>query len=136
MLRLIAEGYTNRQIAAALVLGFVAAFVCYFAVGLKRRFNYDDALDVVGVHYVGGLVGALLTGVFALDVGLIYSKHFDQLGKQAVASVITTAWSFALSVILLKAIDWTIGVRVTEEDEDVGLDLAQHGEAAYTVAGS
>ncbi len=116
---------------AALVIGGLAGFICYFAVNLKRRFNYDDALDVVGVHYVGGLVGALLTGVFAAKVGLVYSGTFTQVGKQALASLIVTGWSFALSFIILKAVDWTIGLRVTVDEENVGLDLSQHGETAY-----
>jgi Amt family ammonium transporter len=121
---------------SSLVLGFVAGFVCYFAVGLKRRFNYDDSLDVVGVHYVGGLIGALLTGVFAVKVGLVYAHDLDQVGKQAVASGVTTVWSFVLSFALLKIIDWTIGVRAADADEDVGLDLSQHGEAGYATAGA
>jgi Amt family ammonium transporter len=116
---------------ASLILGFVTGVICYFAVGLKRRFNYDDALDVVGVHYVGGLVGALLTGVFAQEVGLVYSGKADQFLKQLVASAFTTAWSFVLSFVLFKIIDWTIGLRVEESSEETGLDLSEHGEAAY-----
>jgi Amt family ammonium transporter len=129
-----ASGYVRPW--SAMILGFVASFVCYFAVGLKRRFNYDDALDVVGVHYVGGLIGAILTGVFAQKVGLVYSGSADQLVKQIVASVITTVWSFVLSYALFKIVDSTIGLRAAEEDEITGLDLSQHGEAAYTTAGT
>jgi ammonium transporter, Amt family len=121
---------------SSLLLGFAAGFICYFAVNLKRRFNYDDSLDVVGVHYVGGLIGALLTGVFAQDVGLVYSHNLTQVGKQAVASGVTTVWSFVLSYVLFKVIDWTIGLRVSEDDEHSGLDLSQHGEGGYAFAGS
>jgi Amt family ammonium transporter len=135
-----ASGYVRPW--SSLIIGFAAGFLCYFAVGLKRRFGYDDSLDVVGVHYVGGLVGALLTGVFATVSaisplgGLVYTGKFDQLARQAAASLITTVWAFVLSFVILKVIDWTIGVRVTEEDEETGLDLSQHGEAAYSMAGS
>jgi ammonium transporter, Amt family len=117
---------------SSLIIGFAAGLVCYGAVQLKHRFGYDDALDVVGVHYVGGLIGALLTGVFAMDVGLVYSGDATQLIKQAVASGITTVWALVLSLIILKVIDWTIGLRPTEEEEDIGLDLSEHGEAAYS----
>lgn len=117
---------------SALIIGFVAGFVCYFAVGLKRAFNYDDSLDVVGVHAVGGIVGALLTGVYATDgSGLVYTGDLTQLGRQALAVGVTIVWSFVLSLIILKLVDWTIGLRATEDDEEQGLDLTQHGEAAY-----
>jgi len=127
---------------SGIIIGFAAGFLCYFAVNLKRRFNYDDALDVVGVHYVGGLVGALLTGVFATtqtaiagQTGLVYGGGFKLLGQQAAASGITTVWSIVLTLIILKVIDWTIGLRVSEEDEITGLDLSQHGEAGYALIG-
>ena len=135
-----ASGYVRPW--SAMIIGFVAGFICYLAVSLKHRFNYDDSLDVVGVHYVGGLIGALLTGVFATKSaispigGLIYGGGTDQLLRQLVASAITTVWAFVLSFIILKLIDVTIGVRVKEEDEDTGLDLSQHNEAAYSMAGS
>ena len=120
----------------------MAAFICYFAVGLKRKLGYDDSLDVVGVHYVGGLIGALLTGVFATQSiispigGTVYTGNFDQLLRQVVASVIATVWAFVLSFIILKLIDWTIGLRVSDEDEEAGLDYSQHGESGYAMAGS
>ena len=131
-----ASGYVRPW--SAMIIGFAAGMVCYFAVSLKHRFNYDDSLDVVGVHYVGGLVGALLTGVFATKSaisptgGLWYTGEFDQLLKQIVASGLTTVWGFVLTFVILKVIDVVIGVRVTEEDEESGLDVALHGEAAYT----
>jgi ammonium transporter, Amt family len=132
-----AAGYVRPW--SALVIGFVAAFVCYFAVGLKRRFNYDDSLDVVGVHFVGGVVGALLTGVYAVKDeaispigGLVYGHGLTQLGKQAAAVGITIVWSLVITFIILKVIDLVIGLRVDEEGEQTGLDLTQHGEAGYT----
>jgi Amt family ammonium transporter len=135
-----ASGYVRPW--SAICIGLAAGLVCYLAVNLKHRFGYDDALDVVGVHYVGGLIGALLTGVFATEQtalmgqkGLVYGGGFDLLGKQAAASGITTVWSFVLTVIILKAIDLVIGLRVNEEDEDTGLDLSQHGEAGYSLTG-
>jgi Amt family ammonium transporter len=107
--------------------------VCYFAVGLKSRLGYDDSLDVVGVHMVGGVVGALLTGVFAslainpagADGGIA------QLGRQATAIVVTLFFSFAATWLILKITDLLVGLRASEDDEEVGLDLSQHGEAAY-----
>jgi Amt family ammonium transporter len=133
-----AAGYVRPW--SAICIGLAAGLVCYLAVSLKHRFGYDDALDVVGVHYVGGLIGALLTGVFATaqpalmgQEGLVYGGGFGLLGKQAAASGITTAWSFVLTVIILKAIDLVMGLRVKEEDEETGLDLSQHGEAGYAM---
>jgi ammonium transporter, Amt family len=131
-----ASGYVRPW--SALIIGFAAGFICYFAVSLKHRFNYDDSLDVVGVHYVGGLIGAVLTGVFATKSaispigGLIYEGGFDQVLRQLVASGITTVWGFGLTFIILKILDVVMGLRVKEEDEETGLDLALHGEAAYT----
>jgi Amt family ammonium transporter len=134
-----ASGYVRPW--SGMIIGFAAGFICYLAVSLKRRFNYDDALDVVGVHYVGGLIGALLTGVFTTtqatgQKGLVYGGGFTQLGKQAVASGITTVWAFVLTLIILWVIKFTIGLRVSEEDEITGLDLSQHGEAGYSMAGT
>ncbi|HVE91538.1 MAG TPA: ammonium transporter [Actinomycetota bacterium] len=116
---------------AAIVIGFTAGFVCYYAVSLKWKLRYDDSLDVVGVHLVGGIVGALLTGVFALDTGLVYSGSLSQVGKQASAMAVTMLWSFVVTFVILKLIDVAIGLRVTDEDEDTGLDRSQHGEAGY-----
>jgi ammonium transporter, Amt family len=119
---------------SSLVIGFVAGALCYFAVGLKRRFGYDDSLDVVGVHFVGGRVGAVLVGVYATDgSGLVYTGDFTQLWRQIIAVGITIVWAFVLSYVLLKFVDSTVGLRVSEEDEEQGLDLSEHGETAYSM---
>jgi Amt family ammonium transporter len=117
----------------AIAIGLVAGAVCYFAVNLKYKFGYDDSLDVVGVHMVGGIVGALLTGVFASiainPAGAAGS--LAQVGKQAVAVGVTLVFSFVMTLVLLKVSDLLVGLRVTEEDEAAGLDLAQHAEVGY-----
>jgi Amt family ammonium transporter len=126
-----AAGYV--QPLAALVIGLAAGFVCFLAVGVKNRFGYDDSLDVVGVHMVGGVLGVLLTGVFAsLAINAAgAAASFAQLGKQAVLAGVTVAYSFAATMLILKVTDATVGLRVTEEHEEAGLDASQHGEVGY-----
>jgi Amt family ammonium transporter len=118
----------------ALAIGFLAGFVCYLAVNLKNLLGYDDSLDVVGVHLAGGIVGALLTGVFAsLAVNAAGANgSLLQVGRQATAVAVTALYSFGLTLVLLKVSDRLVGLRVTEDDEDTGLDLTQHREVAYT----
>jgi Amt family ammonium transporter len=123
----------------ALVIGLVAGIACYYGVRIKSRFGFDDALDVVGVHGVGGSIGALLTGVFASTAvnaagrdGLLYGNP-GQLVPQVVGIAVTMAFSFIVSFAILKAIDLTIGVRVSAEAEETGLDLAEHAETAYVL---
>ncbi len=123
---------------SAIAIGLIAGVVCAWAVGLKFKLGYDDSLDVVGVHMVGGLIGALLTGVFAdLAVngagadGLIAGGGLALLGKQAVAVGVTLGFSFVVTFGILKVVQATIGLRVAEEEEIVGVDLAQHAEAGY-----
>jgi len=124
---------------SALVIGAVGGAVCFSACQLKSRLGYDDSLDVVGVHCVGGTTGALLTGLFASKAvnsagadGLFFGNP-SQFGIQVVATVAALVFSFVGALILLKFVDVTIGLRVTEEDEIAGLDLSQHGENAYTL---
>jgi ammonium transporter, Amt family len=122
----------------AILIGLAAGVVCVWAVGLKFRFGYDDSLDVVGVHLVGGMVGALLTGIFA-DLlvngagadGLLTGGGASLFGKQLLAVAVTIAFSGALSLGILKLVDVTVGLRVSDQDEMTGLDLAQHSEAGY-----
>jgi Amt family ammonium transporter len=125
----------------SLVIGGVAGIACYFgATKLKHFFGYDDALDVVGVHFVGGTLGALLTGIFAapflggLGTAGDYSGTYSipaQMTAQVVGVVITIVWSGLVSVILLTILKATIGIRVDEESEVIGLDQTEHGEAGY-----
>ena len=123
---------------AALAIGAVAGCLCFFGLKLKSRFGFDDALDVVGVHGVGGTTGALLTGVFAsLAVnsagadGLLSGGGFTLLGKQFVGVGATIAFSFIVSFIILKLLDATMGIRVSEDAEIAGLDIAEHAETGY-----
>ena len=133
-----ASGYVRPW--AAVVIGLVAGIICYFAISLKFKFGYDDSLDVVGVHMVGGIIGALLTGVFADklftgvgDKGAIFG-NWGQVGDQAIGVGATIGYSLVVSLILIFIVDKVVGLRVSEEDEMGGLDLALHSEAAYSTA--
>ncbi|MCU7706768.1 ammonium transporter [Streptomyces albidoflavus] len=111
----------------AILIGLVAGALCSWAVSLKYKLGYDDSLDVVGVHLVGGVIGTLLVGVLAVDgVG-----GLGQLGKQAIGAFATMAFSFVVSWLLAKSVDVTIGFRAPEEDEVGGVDQAYHAESAY-----
>jgi Amt family ammonium transporter len=122
------------------VVGLAAGVVCSFAVGAKFRFGYDDSLDVVGVHFVGGVVGVLLIGFLATEVmtggasGLFYGGGFTQLGKQALGVVVVGAYAFVVSYVLGKIIDRAMGFRISAEDETTGVDFTQHAETAYAEA--
>lgn len=121
----------------ALVIGAAAGLACSYAVGLKHRLNYDDSLDVAGIHGVGGLVGMLLIGVLATatvtggDDGLLYGGGLGLLGRQAAASVAVAAYAFATTWLVATVIQRTIGFRVQQSHERSGLDLIVHGETAY-----
>ncbi|NBN89897.1 MAG: ammonium transporter [Actinobacteria bacterium] len=123
---------------APIVIGLVAGVVCYLALRLKTKFGFDDSLDVIAVHLVGGLIGALLLGFFADKSvnslgadGWFFGGGADLLGKQALASVATLVFSFVVTYIVAVVINKTIGIRVSTEDELVGLDQSQHAETAY-----
>jgi ammonium transporter, Amt family len=117
----------------ALLIGLAGGAVCFAAVELKSRLGYDDSLDAVGVHMVGGLVGALLTGVFAsLAVNPAGAEGgWLQVGRQGAAAGITLAFSFGATWMILKLVDRLVGFRLPAEAEDSGVDLAEHGESAY-----
>lgn len=121
----------------AVVVGLAAGVVCSFAIGLKFRFGYDDSLDVVGVHFVGGVVGVLLIGLLATEVmtggaqGLFYGGGLTQLGKQLLAAVVVAVYAFGVSYGLAKLIDRFMGFRLSPEDETTGVDFTQHAETAY-----
>jgi ammonium transporter, Amt family len=135
----------NVGIPGAFVIGFAAGFVCLWGVnGLKRMLNVDDSLDVFGVHAIGGILGALLTGVFN-DPSLggpgfpnnwfEMKPGFESIGAQvwiqAKAIGVTILWSAIVAAIAYKLVDMTIGLRVSEDEEREGLDITSHGEAAY-----
>ncbi|MEV6400269.1 ammonium transporter [Streptomyces sp. NPDC051907] len=115
---------------AALAVGAAAGGVCAWAVGLKYRLGYDDSLDVVGVHLVGGLIGTLMVGVLATGG----AGGPTQLGRQAVGAFAVMAFSFVVSWVLAKAVDLTVGFRATQDDETAGVDHAYHAESAYDFA--
>jgi Amt family ammonium transporter len=126
----------------SIVLGFLAGGICAMAIGLKFRFGYDDSLDVVGVHLVGGLVGTLGVGFLAtadapagVD-GLFFGGGVDQLWRQAVGAFAVLAYSFVITFVIGTILQRTIGFRLDAEDEVSGIDLAVHAESAYDLASS
>ena len=130
----------------SLAVGLLAGSVCAFAIGLKYKLGYDDSLDVVGVHLVGGIVGTLLIGLLATGTavavlgfgraGLLYGGGLGQLVRQAVAVVVVLAYAFICTYLIGSVIDKTIGLRVSEEDEVTGIDQVEHLETAYDHVGS
>ena len=130
-----ASGFVDPT--GALVIGIVAGVLCFFAAtSLKNALGYDDSLDAFGVHAIGGIIGALLTGVFATKavvggdaaVGLVDGNP-GQVVTQAYGVVFTIVYDAIVSFVLLKIVDWVIGLRVTEDEEREGLDITQHGES-------
>jgi Amt family ammonium transporter len=138
-----AAGYVSG--ASPILIGAIAGVACCYAVKLKSRFGYDDALDVVGVHFVGGLVGSVLIGFFAnpsffaapdaeglpFMEGIFYGGSAELLFEQLLANLAAVVWSFAITFGIMVALKKTIGVRVDAETESTGLDLALHSETAY-----
>ncbi len=121
----------------ALIIGLGAGVLCYAGIMVKNRFGYDDSLDVVGVHGVGGTWGALATGLFASkaindagDNGLFFGNP-GLLGTQAAAVLVTWVYAFGMTFLILKVLDWMMGLRVSDEEEEIGLDLSQHSETGY-----
>ncbi|HEX6076698.1 MAG TPA: ammonium transporter [Micromonosporaceae bacterium] len=129
--------------AASVLLGLVAGVVCALAVSLKYKLGYDDSLDVVGVHFVGGWIGSLWIGLFGwsqisslvTNEGLFYGGGFTQLGKQALGSGVVSVMSFVIALVLGFLIDRTIGFRADREAEAEGIDLVEHAESAYDYSG-
>ncbi len=126
----------------AIAIGVIAGVLCAMAVGLKYKFGYDDSLDVVGVHLVGGIIGSILVGFFATGgvqsdaAGLFYGGGVEQLGKQVVGVVAVLAYSLVVSAVIALAIHKTIGMRVSEDDEISGIDQVEHAETAYDFSGT
>jgi Amt family ammonium transporter len=125
----------------AIAVGVLAGVGCAAAVGLKYKFGYDDSLDVVGVHMVGGIIGSLLIGFFATGgvgqtaKGVFYGGGFTQLWKQFLGVGVVLFYSLIVSAILAKLIDLVIGFTVSEDDEVAGIDQVEHAETAYDFAG-
>lgn len=124
---------------SAAIIGIMAGVLCYWGIMAKNKFNYDDSLDVVGIHGVGGILGLLATGLFASTAvnpdganGLFFGNPAF-FGKQCIAILATLIYTFVLTYILLKAVDKICGLRVSEDEEIGGLDLSQHDETAYNL---
>ena len=126
----------------AIVIGAIAGVLCALAVGMKYKFGFDDSLDVVGVHLVGGLVGTLLIGFLATEAapagvnGLFYGGGADQLGKQAIGAGAVLGYSLIATLIIALIIKAIIGFRIDEDEEVSGIDLAEHAESAYVLGES
>ncbi|MER6771320.1 ammonium transporter [Streptomyces bacillaris] len=126
----------------AIAVGAIAGVLCAMAVGLKYKFGYDDSLDVVGVHLVGGIIGSILVGFFATGgvqsdaAGLFYGGGVEQLGKQIVGVVAVLAYALVVSGLIALVLHKTIGMRVSEDDEISGIDQVEHAETAYDFSGT
>ncbi|MBI5339653.1 MAG: ammonium transporter [Mycolicibacterium rufum] len=131
---------SSVNVVGALVIGVVAGALCALAVGLKYKLGYDDSLDVVGVHLVGGIVGTLLVGLVAAPetgagvAGLFYGGGVDQLWRQAVGAGAVLLYSAIGTAILALIVKYTVGLRLNEEDESTGADESEHAETAYDFA--
>jgi ammonium transporter, Amt family len=123
----------------ALLVGAVAGAACCLSVSIKYRLGYDDSLDVVGIHMVGGILGTLMVGLIADPdapngvSGLFYGGGLDLLWRQAVAVLAVVVYCFVVTWLLAKALDKTMGLRVHADSEAEGLDVAVHGESAYVM---
>jgi Amt family ammonium transporter len=130
------------NVIGALVIGATAGVLCALAVGLKFKFGFDDSLDVVGVHLVGGLVGTLMIGLVAAPeapaavAGLFYGGGTDQLWRQAVGAFAVLGYSAVVTAILALLLKYTIGLRLDREAEAAGIDEAEHAETAYDFVAS
>jgi len=120
--------------SGALIIGFVAGALCALSVGLKFKFGFDDSLDVVAVHLVGGIVGTIMIGFVGVDVGLFDGGGTEQLIKQIIGAGAVFAYSFIATMIIGKIVDLTIGFRITHDQEIAGIDLALHAERAYELS--
>ncbi len=127
------------DIEGAVAIGAIAGAVCAWAVGLKFKLGYDDSLDVVGVHLVGGIIGTVLIGVFSTSEGaggidgLLYGGGVGSLGDQSLGVLVAIAFSGIITAVIALAIKYTIGLRLAEEDEVEGIDFVAHGESAYDI---
>jgi Amt family ammonium transporter len=136
-----ASGYVQPM--ESIAIGAIAGIVCFLAVQWRTRSSLDDSLDVVAVHGVGGLWGAIATGIFCVAAantlgvdGLTNGGGLEQVGRQLLGVIAVAPYSFIVTFAILKVLDLTVGIRVSEEDEVSGLDVSQHGERAYIFGGS
>lgn len=126
----------------AILIGAISAILAAYAIGFKYKFGYDDALDVVGVHFVAGLAGSILVGLFASSSapagvdGLLYGGGTEQLIKQVIACIAVIGYCFVVTYLIGKILDKSLGLRATKEDEVAGIDLAFHAESAYELGGT
>jgi Amt family ammonium transporter len=120
----------------SIALGLIAGAVCAMAVGLKFRLGYDDSLDVVGVHLVGGLVGTVLIGFFATDGGLLYGGGLRQLAVQVLVALIAVIWSGVLTLVVALILKAVMGWRISAQDEHAGIDITRHAESGYDLVGT
>jgi Amt family ammonium transporter len=133
----------------AIAIGAIAGIACFGFVQWRSKSSLDDSLDVVGVHGIGGMWGALATGIFCVAAlntgtngvaeqvdGLTNGGGLDQLGRQALGVAAVAPYSFIVTFIILKVLDLTMGINVDEEGEEAGLDVAEHGERGYIFGGS
>jgi len=128
-----AAGFVNFM--GAIIIGIAAGVICFLALRLKTMFKFDDSLDVIAVHLVGGILGALLLGVLADPaVNALATGGMSQLTAQAISVVIAFVYSFVLSYVIAKVLDMLMGIRASETDEREGLDIALHEEQAYQMA--
>lgn len=131
-----AAGYVD--VPSAMIIGFIAGLVCYFAVLYRSKSRVDESLDAFAIHGVGGALGISLTGILASSVvnsdidGDLISGNMSQFIAQLITVVVVAMYAFIVTLIIVKVIDLTLGLRVTEEEEYVGLDISQHKEIAYT----
>jgi Amt family ammonium transporter len=123
----------NLEPGWALLLGGLSGAVCALAVELKFKLGFDDSLDVVGIHLVGGIIGTLYLGFFAIDTGLFTGGDLGQLTVQAIAGFSVLLYSFVIAYLLGLAIERTIGFRIKNEDELAGIDTSVHGEEGYAL---
>lgn len=120
----------------ALIIGAVSGILCALSVGLKFKFGYDDSLDVVAVHLVGGVVGTIMIGIVGLEVGILDGGGTEQLVKQVIGAGAVLAYSFIVTLIIGKLIDLTIGFRISADDEQAGIDVSYHAERGYELSDS
>ena len=133
-----AAGFVGSM--SSLVFGLAAGILCFFSIQLKEKFGFDDSLDVVGIHMIGGVIGGLLVGIFSSTDAFGDADFLEGGGElflnQLISIVAVMAYSFVITFVLAKILDATIGLRVAADDEQTGLDTTEHAETAYFFSSS